>query len=139
MPGNVLFITRMKPNNAGNTALSSEAPRLFQEFGYDSLRAFDRYPRYIESFDPPSADTPRDKAIAKFQEDTAKIARKYANDAVTALLPEAGPDDVVQVTGMNRQLSVLRQVKKAIALHKRLAGAGLIGDQELQSVLHTLK
>jgi O-antigen/teichoic acid export membrane protein/polysaccharide pyruvyl transferase WcaK-like protein len=125
----VLLITRLKTQNAGNEALSKELIK----YAIDSLpgaqvRILDRYPRYFEQFrikDLGSSPVRSFDALAQ-----SLIDRFKESDAPAA--PPASMESV-QLDRSGRELTgPLRRLKRKLAVRRRLAALGVIERDDVR-------
>jgi polysaccharide pyruvyl transferase WcaK-like protein len=123
MARNVLLITRLSMQNAGNEALSKELIKYFSSrLSHAEIRMIDRYPRYFGIFTTKSlAQSP----IESFDALASKLAKKFVKQ-------DSVPPPIAAVAGVRldetaRELTgPLREIKRKLAVRRRLAALGLI-------------
>ncbi|KAA8601442.1 hypothetical protein F0Z19_1169 [Vibrio cyclitrophicus] len=133
---NIVFLTRLSMQNAGNEALSSELLKLFENRQDVAVRAFDRYPQYFFKYELNSiSGVQEQELIAKFDNICTALLNKYSdNDFV---LQEH--ENVVSLNKKGKELTgELRKLKQKIALRKRLAKVGLLGKNDVKTVVNTV-
>lgn len=126
----VLLISRLSTQNAGNEALSKELIKYAKASLLEAdVRAFDRYPRYFEQF---TLRNVKHDPVQAFDNLARRLtAENSTADAVPAPLASV---DLVKLDQTARELTgPLRKLKRKIAFRQRLARFGLIEKDKLKS------
>ncbi|QUT05659.1 polysaccharide pyruvyl transferase family protein [Sphingobium phenoxybenzoativorans] len=132
----IALLTRMTTQNAGNEALSIELMHFLGRLvPTATVRALDRYPRYLEQFKM-SAMKGND-AFAAFDDIAKHLISRFKRDGV-ALAPLA-EESLVRLDQSARELQGLaRRLKRKIGLRRNLARFPKIGGPALSSTIGTL-
>ena len=133
---NIVFLTRLSMQNAGNEALSSELLNLFESQEGVTVRAFDRYPQYFFKYELKNITGGDEKdLINKFDKICNSLLNKFSDTNFSLQKPE----NIVSLNTKGKELTGgLRKLKQKIAIRKRLAKVGLLGKNDVNTVINTI-
>ena len=133
---NVVFLTRLSMQNAGNEALSSELINLFENTQGIKVRAFDRYPQYFFRYELKNIVGGDEKdLISKFDYICSSLVKQFSDSSFTF----PAHDNKVTLNKKGKELTgTLRKLKQKLAIRKRLAKVGLLGKENVHSIVNTI-
>lgn len=133
---NIVFLTRLSMQNAGNEALSSELLNLFESKKGVTVRAFDRYPQFFFKYELKHIVGGQEKDLLNKFDNICKNLIEQFSDSNFILQKQ---ENVVTLNKKGKELTGnLRKLKQKLAVRKRLAKVGLLGKDDVKTIVNTI-